>query len=150
MPTLLVVHHTASPTLDEMLESVLLGARDDEIEGVDVVTAAALTASPAQVLAADGLVLGTPANMGYMSGAMKVFFDNAYYPCLREKRGLPYGLYVHGNNDVTGAVSSVERLAAGLGWRRAAPVVEVVGQPSAADFQRLRELGGVVAATLMM
>lgn len=149
MPTLLVVHHTASPAMDEALEAVLAGARDDEVVGVTVRTAAALSATAADVLGCDGVLLGTPANMGYMSGALKVFFDGAYYPCLRETPGLPYGLYVHGGGDLTGAVRSVERLAGGLGWRAVVPPVQVVGPLTAEHRRALRELGGVLAATLM-
>lgn len=149
MPTLLVIHHTASPTLDAMLESVLEGTGSEGIVGVDVVTRAALAAGPADVLAADGLVLGTPANIGYMSGALKVFFDSCYYPCLRETPGLPFGLYVHGNNDVTGAVRSVEVVASGLRWKRAAPVVEVVGELTGSGRAALHELGALMAATVM-
>ena len=149
MTTLLVVHHTASPSLDAMLEEVLAGTRAEGIIGVEVVTRAALVAGPTDVLAADGLILGTPANVGYMSGALKVFFDNCYYPCLRETPGLPFGLYVHGNNDVAGAVRSVETLATGLRWKRAAPVVEVVGELTSSDRESLAELGGLMAATLM-
>lgn len=149
MPRLLVVHHTASPTLDAMLDAVLAGAHDDEIVGVEVVTRAALGATPSDLLAADGVLLGTPANMGYMSGALKVFFDACYYPTLREKTGLPYGLFVHGNDDVAGAVRSVEKLATGLGWTPAAEVVAVVGPLERPDRDRLRDLGGVLAASLM-
>ena len=149
MPTLLVVHHTASPTVDDLLEAVLSGARHEEVVGVDVVVRAALAATVADVLTADGILLGTPANMGYMSGALKHFFDTVYYPVRREKAGLPYGLFVHGNDDTTGAVRSVERLATGLGWVAAAPVVTVVGAPSKHDKDALQELGGVLAATVM-
>jgi NAD(P)H-dependent FMN reductase len=39
-----------------------------------VVIRPALTAAAADVLAADGYLLGTPANIGYMSGALKHFF----------------------------------------------------------------------------
>ena len=49
-----------------MFEAVASGARTDEIEGVDVVVRPALTAGAADVLAADGYLLGTPANIGYM------------------------------------------------------------------------------------
>ena len=149
VPTLLVVHHTASPALDDMLEAVLAGAGDEQIVGVDVRVRAALAATPTDLLAADGVVLGTPANMGYMSGALKVFFDTCYYPCRRETAGLPYGLFVHGNDDVAGAVRSVDRLATGLGWTRAAEVVSVLGPLARADRDRLYELGGVLAATLV-
>ncbi len=149
MPRLLVVHHTASPTLDTMLDAVLSGARQEGLEGVEVVTRAALAATASDVLAADALVLGTPANMGYMSGALKVFFDGCYYPCLHETPGLPFGLYVHGNDDVTGAVRSVLGLAGGLRWSAAAAPVEVVGACGPADLERLRDLGGVVAAATL-
>ncbi len=75
MPTLLIVHHTPSPSMETMLEAVLVGATDDAIEGVDVVTRPALAASVVDVLTADAYLLGTPANIGYMSGALKHFFD---------------------------------------------------------------------------
>ena len=35
MPTLLVVHHTTSPALQELLDAVLDGTRADGIEGVE-------------------------------------------------------------------------------------------------------------------
>ena len=77
MPRLLVVHHTSSPALRAMLESVVAGARDPELAeaGIDVVVSPALAATVPDVLAADAFVLGTPANIGYMSGALKHFFD---------------------------------------------------------------------------
>ena len=82
MARVLVVHHTVSPPLDALLQAVLAGAGTDQVEGVEVVTRPALTASPRDVLEADGYVLGTPANLGSMSGALKHFFDTVYYPCL--------------------------------------------------------------------
>src|SRR6185436_17154069 len=133
MATLLVVHHTTSPSLEELLDAVLAGARTDEIDGVDVEVRAALAATVPDVLAADGFVLGTPANIGYMSGALKHFFDQIYYPCRLAKANSPYGLYVHGNSDTAGAVKGVETIATGLGWQRVHAPVTVVGQPGAAD-----------------
>lgn len=150
MPTLLIVHHTPSPSMHDMFEAVLSGARDDAIEGVEVVTRAALTASPVDVLEADGYVLGTPANIGYMSGALKHFFDQVYYPCLEETQRRPYGLYVHGNLDTGGAVAAIESIAGGLKWRKSAEPVEVRGQPSGADLEACWELGARAAAGLTM
>jgi len=149
MPTLLIVHHTASPALQELLEAVLAGARDPDIEGVDVVLRPALTASPVDVLEADGYLLGTPANLGYMSGALKHFFDGIYYPCLEATVRRPYGLYVHGNNDVTGAVRAVEAVTTGLKWRQVQPPVAIIGAPGRADVAACRELGALAAASLM-
>ena len=150
MPTLLIVHHTPSPALQELLEAVLAGARDPEIEGVDVIVRPALTASPVDVLEADGILLGTPANLGYMSGALKHFFDGIYYPCLEATVRRPYGLYVHGNNDVTGAVRSVETVTTGLKWQAVQPPVAVVGPPGREDVAACRELGALTAATLTL
>jgi len=145
---LLVVHHTPSPACQDLLDAVVAGARDPAIEGVEVVVQPALAATPSDVLAADGYLLGTPANLGYMSGALKHFFDTIYYPCLDATVGRPYGLYVHGNLDVEGAVLSVEKVVPGLRWRRAQPTVTVLGPPSATDLAAATELGAAVAAGL--
>ena len=149
MPTLLIVHHTPSPATAEMFDAVLRGATDPEITGVDVVRRAALAATASDVLAADGLLLGTPANIGYMSGALKHFFDQVYYPALDDTRGRPYGLYVHGNLGTEGAVRAVESIADGLGWQRVAAPVAVTGSPDKAALKACWELGATVAATLM-
>jgi multimeric flavodoxin WrbA len=149
MPTLLIVHHTPSPYCQAMFEAVLAGATDPEIDGVDVVRRPALTVSPADMLAADGYLLGSPANLGYMSGALKHFFDQVYYPCLDETRGRPFAAFVHGGNDVTGALRGIESITTGLGWRRAAEPVTVTGEPAKADIEACWELGATVAAGLM-
>lgn len=146
MNRLLVVHHTPSPALQEMLEAALRGARDEALAGLDVVTRPALAAGPVDVLAADAVLLGTPANIGYMSGALKHFFDLVYYPCLQDTRGLPYGLYVHGGNDTTGAARAVASIAGGMGWRAVAHPVEVVGQPDRDSLEAIGEVAGTLGA----
>jgi multimeric flavodoxin WrbA len=148
MATLLHVHHTTSPALHTMFASVQAGATDPQIEGVDVVSVAALEATAHHVLAADGYVLGTPANLGYMSGALKHFFDQIYYPCLDATVARPFGVYVHGNNDTTGALRAIEMVTTGLQWRAAQAPVSVIGEPTRADLDACRELGAAVAAGL--
>jgi multimeric flavodoxin WrbA len=148
MARLLIVHHTASPAMHSMFEAVVSGARDKAIEGVEVVVSPALITSPIQVMEADGYLLGTPANIGYMSGALKHFFDQIYYPCLAATVGRPYGLYVHGNSDTTGAVRAVEAVTKGLKWRLAQSPVEIIGAPSTSAIEACRELGAAVAAGL--
>jgi len=148
MAMLLHVHHTTSPAVHAMYAAVQAGATDPQIDGVDVVSVAALSASAHDVLAADAYLLGTPANLGYMSGALKHFFDQIYYPCLDATVGRPYGLYVHGNSDTTGAVRSVEVVTTGLRWRLAQPVCSVVGEPTTADLEAAWELGAALAASL--
>jgi multimeric flavodoxin WrbA len=94
-------------------------------------------------------LLGTPANIGYMSGALKHFFDQIYYPCLQAKTGAPYGLYVHGASDTTGAVRAVAAIAKGLGWAQAFSPVETTGPVGKDVEQRCYELGATVAANLL-
>jgi multimeric flavodoxin WrbA len=149
MARLLVVHHTPSPSMQEMLDAVLTGARDDVIDGVEVVVRPALSATVIDVLEADGYLLGTPANIGYISGALKHFFDTIYYPCLEATKGRPFGAYLHGNLGTEGAERAIETITTGLGWKQAAPLVSVAGGPSREDRDALTELGGTVAATLM-
>ncbi|WP_040791354.1 flavodoxin family protein [Nocardia paucivorans] len=148
MPRLLIVHHTPSPHMQEMFEAVVAGATDPEIEGVEVIRRAALAVTPSDMLAADGYLLGTPANLGYMSGALKHAFDLCYYPCLDSTRGRPYGLYIHGNQGTEGAERGVESVTTGLGWVKAAAPVIVSGAPAKTDLEHCWELGATVAAQL--
>ena len=149
MPTLLIVHHTPSPGVQAMFEAVVAGASDPELAEVDVVRRPALSATAYDVLSADGLVLGTPANIGYMSGALKHFFDTVYYPCLDATRGRPFGFYVHGNQGTEGAVRSIESVTKGLGWTAVAEPVVVLGEVGKGDLERCWELGATVAAGLL-
>jgi multimeric flavodoxin WrbA len=149
MKTLLIVHHTPSPATQEMFEAVLAGASAPEIDGVEVVRRPALTVSAVDMLEADGYLLGTPANLGYMSGALKHAFDVCYYPCLDTTRGRPFGLYIHGNEGAEGAERGVDAITTGLGWVKSAEYVVVSGKPGREDLESCWELGATVAAQLM-
>jgi multimeric flavodoxin WrbA len=148
MPRLLVVYHTPSPAVQAMFEAAVSGARTDEIDNVEVVVRPALTAAAVDVLEADGYLLGTPANIGYMSGALKHFFDGIYYPCLEATQRRPYALYVHGASDTGGAVRAVESIATGLQWRKVHPPVCVTGAPGKPDLEACWELGALLAAEI--
>jgi multimeric flavodoxin WrbA len=150
MARLLIVHHTPSPALHSLFEAARSGATDRQIEGVDVEVRPALGATAVDVLEADGYLLGTPANLGYMAGALKHFFDTIYYPCLEATVGRPYGLYVHGNDDTTGAIRGIEKIVTGLRWQAAQAPVSIVGAPGQEDRDACWELGAAVAAGLML
>ena len=152
MARLLVVHHTPSPDTHAMLHSVRDGATaaSEELDvDLEVILRPALAAVVPDVLGADGYLLGTPANFGYMSGALKHFLDTIYYPCLDATQRRPWGLWVHGNNEVGGAALAVERIVTGLGWSAVRPPVLVVGAPSDDDTEQLWELGAVTAAAVL-
>lgn len=166
MPRLLVVHHSPTRALRELTEQVLAGTRDDQIEDVEVVEHTALdfatdAADHRDLLDADGYVLGTTANFGYMSGALKHVFDATFLQIggaldpsgaagesSGATNGRPFGLYVHGRYDTTGAVRSVLAITGALGWRQAYDVLEVVGDVGAAELEAGYELGATIAATL--
>ena len=118
-------------------------AAGDEVE---LRVLGAFDAGPDDVAWADGILLVTPANFGYMSGALKDFFERIYHRCLETTVGLPYGLLVKGDTDVDGAVASVERITTGLRWRRVLPPVTVVGATGPDDVERATELGAALAA----
>lgn len=160
VPRLLVVHHSPTPSVTSLTDAVVAGTSDDAIVGVEVVVRQALEAHSDDVLAADGIVLGTPANFGYMSGALKHFFDSVFLQvggALSDDGSAagavggrkPYGLYVHGRYDTGGAVRSVESIVGALPWRRAAPVLEVLGDVGQADRESAYDLGGTLAALVM-
>ncbi len=150
MKRLLVVHHTVSPSTHSLQVAAVSGATDPAIEGVEVVVRPALTAAPLDVLEADAYLLGTPVNLGYLSGAMKHFFDQIYYPCLEATRGRPFAVYLHGNGDATGALRALDSITAGLQWQKAQAPLVVVGDPSPGDLAAARDLGGALAAGLTL
>jgi NAD(P)H-dependent FMN reductase len=131
-----------------MFEAVQAGATDPSITDVEVIAVPALHATAVDVLAADGYLLGTPANLGYISGALKHFFDQIYYPCLDATFGRPFGVYVHGNSDTTGALRAIEMITTGLRWQLVQKPVSVVGDPAHDELASCRELGAAIAAGL--
>lgn len=154
MPVLLLVHHTPSPALDEILDALTAGAGSSDVREamesagqpapLEIVVRPALVASEQEVMAADGYVLSTPANFGYMAGALKHFFDRVYYPVKGFTAGRPVGLVVHGNLGTEGAVRSVESIVSGLQWRWPRPPLHVRGKPDAATLEEVRDLAGLV------
>jgi multimeric flavodoxin WrbA len=136
--------------MHSLFEAVRSGATDPQIEGVEVVVRPALGATVVDVLEADGYLLGTPANLGYMSGALKHFFDTVYYPVLDATVRRPYGLYVHGNNDTGGAIAAVEKVVTGLRWQAVQTPLSFVGDVAQADLDAAWELGAAVAAHLSL
>ena len=131
-----------------MTDAVVAGANDDAIEGVDVLVQRAFDTTVDDVRACDAIVLGTPENFGYMSGALKDFFERIYYPLLDDTPGLPYALFVKASTDGDGAVRSVERIVAGLRWKLVVPPIVVVGDLKPGDLEQCRELGATLAAGL--
>jgi multimeric flavodoxin WrbA len=146
MKTLLIVYHTGGVKTAQMAEAVERGAKTEA--GVRVVMKRCADAGPEDVLAADGLILGTPENFGYMSGMMKDFLERIFYPCEGKIAGRPWALFVGAGQDGSGAVSSVERIVTGLRLKKAADPVVVVKALKPEQVAALEELGAAMAAGL--
>jgi len=147
---LLVVWHSNSGHTQEMVDLVLAGARDPEAGDVEVRDVHALEATADDVLWSTGVLLGTPAHFGYMSGALKHFFDTSYKPLLEKTRGLPYAMFVKGDTDTDGAVAAVQKIVKGLEWREAQPPLTVVGDLTDDHRAACTELGQALAAGLAL
>ena len=145
---LLVVAHAPSPNTIRLLDAVIDGARSDEIENVETVALSPFDAGPADALAADGIILGTTENLGYMSGALKDFFDRSYYPCMDKTQGCPYCLYVRAGQDGTGTRRGVETIVTGLRWRAVQEAIICRGKWQESFVEQCRELGAAMAAGL--
>lgn len=147
--------------MQSLTESVVAGAGDDAIIGVEIRAVPALEATADDVLAADAVILGTPANFGYMSGALKHFFDSTFLRIggalgddgsgsAGESRGtkVPFGLYTHGRYDTSGAVRSVLSIVAALPWAQSADILEALGDVTEEQKEGAYELGGTLAALI--
>jgi hypothetical protein len=145
---LLIVAHAPSLNTERMRDAVVSGACSPEIEGVEITALSPFAATAEHVLSASAVILGTTENLGYMSGALKDFFDRCYYPCLERTQGLPYALYIRAGNDGAGAKRSVETIVTGLRWRKIREPLICRGEWQE-DFVALcRELGTLAAAGL--
>ena len=145
---LLIVYHSQSGTTRTMADAVIKGAKNPDINGVEIQVRDALEASADDVLWAGGLLLGTPENFGYMSGAIKYFLDRIYYPCEDKIDGMPYALFVCAGNDGTGAIKSITRILKGLAIKQIQEPVLIVGDVDDSQLKECEELGMIMAAGL--
>ena len=107
-------------------------------------------AGPEDVLAADGLILGTPENFGYMSGMMKDFLERIFYACEGKVNGRPYALFVGAGQDGTGAVTSVERIVLGLRLNKVHDPIVGLKELTPEVLSKCEELGTAFAAGLAL
>lgn len=145
---LLVVTHDPSPNTRRMVEAVLAGARHEDIENVETRHVRPLEAGPDEVLDCDAIILGTTENLGYMSGALKDFFDRTYYCVIEQTEGLPYALYVRAGMDGTGTRRAVESICTGLSWKPVQDPLICRGEWRDEFLEQCEELGTYMAAGL--
>lgn len=145
---LLVVAHAPSANTQALVDAVLRGAGHPDLDSVSVRHVPPLQAVAEDVLAADAIILGTTENLGYMSGALKDFFDRVYYRVLEEKQGLPCALYIRAGHDGTGTRRAVQSIVTGLRWTWVQEPLVLRGEWQDDFLAQVEELGMAVAAGL--
>ncbi|MCE8001239.1 flavodoxin family protein [Billgrantia ethanolica] len=148
MKRLLIVAHAPSPNTRQLRDAAQRGACHLDIDSIEVTVKAPLEAGPDDVLNCDAILLGTTENLGYMSGALKDFFDRSYYPVLEQKQGLPCALYVRAGHDGTGTRRAVESIVTGLRWRWVQEPLILRGEWQDDFIAQVEELGLYLAAGL--
>jgi len=148
MTRLLVNIHCPSDNTRRLRDALVDGAAHPDLEGVELRVVEPLAAVVEDVFWADGIILGTTANFGYMSGAMKDFFDRTYDACLGRTEGLPYAIAVRARTDATGAVASMEKIITGLRWSEVQQSLVSLGPFREEFVDAWRELGMTLAAGL--
>lgn len=142
---LLIVAHAPSGNTEHMLNALLDGAQAGQGEGVLARKQVAFTTTVQDVLSADGIILFTPENLGYMSGALKDFFDRVYYPVFEKKQGLPCAVVIRAGHDGTGTQRALDSILGGLRWKQVQPALVCRGVWQDDFLEQCRTLGQAMA-----
>jgi flavorubredoxin len=145
-PHLLLIYSSQTGRTQALIEAVERGAAPF----AEVRLLPALQATLEDLRWAQGLIIASPENFGYLSGAVKDFLDRTYYPAQNLSQGLPYALIISAGNDGSGAVRALERIAIGYGWKAIQPAWICRGIPSAADLEMAEALGEALAVGVGM
>ena len=145
---LLIVAHNPSSNTQKLVEATLRGASHEDIEGIDVKHIPPLQAVADDVFWADAIILGTTENFGYMSGALKDFFDRIYYPCLEHTEAMPYATYIRAGLDGTGTKIAIGKITTGLKWKAVQESIILHGEYQPEFETQCEELGMLMAASL--
>jgi multimeric flavodoxin WrbA len=144
MKKLLIVCHAPSPRIRQLADAVLKGARS--IEDIDTIIKSPFDTAAEDLIAADGIIFGTPENFGYMSGALKDLFDRTFYACEGKVEAKPYALFVSAGLDGTGTVMNVERICVGMKLKKVFEPIVALKANSPETLAKCEEMGATLAA----
>ncbi len=116
------------------------------VEDVRVVLKDALDADLDDLLECDGIIIGSPEYFGYMSGAVKDFFDRTYESARSRVFRKPYTVFINAGNDGTGALRNIERICIGYQFKKVYEPIVISGGITQQIIERCREMGQTIAA----
>ncbi len=130
--------------MKRMAESFAKGAAKEQ--NVTVTFKKAAEANTEDLLTCSAIAIGSPEYFGTMAGMIKDFFDRTYETAKDRTIGRPFIVFVCAGNDGRGAITQIERIAAGYKWKQVQEHMRVVGPPTAHDLAAVEELGQTLAA----
>ncbi|MDB2410435.1 NAD(P)H-dependent oxidoreductase [Pseudomonadales bacterium] len=145
---LLVIYHSQSENTAQLVEAVAAGAALEP--QIELSVKRAFDADTEDLKWADAILFGTPENFGYMSGALKDFFDRTYYPAQPLQLCTPYALFVSAGNDGSGAVREIDRILKGYPMKKVAEPLVIKGKVDADALEACRNLGQTMASALQL
>lgn len=148
MKHLLIVYHTQTGNTEALARAALQGASGELVDNVETRFLRAGRAGAEDLLWAHALILATPENFGYMSGAMKDFLDRTFYPVEGKIVSLPYTVLISAGNDGSGALRSIRRIAGGYPFTEVQEPLIAQGAVTDVHLQRAEEIGLSLAAGL--
>ncbi len=148
MTKILIVYHSQTGHTRQMADAVCEGAK--AIDGVEVLMKKAADTTLEDLLACNGLAVGTPENFGYMSGMIKDFFDRTYGEAQDKVFRKPFVVFISAGNDGTGALRAIERIALGYKFKTVFAPVIAKGKITEEILEQCRELGGTLAGGCAM
>lgn len=143
MASILVVYHSLGGNTKKMAEAVAAGARS--VAGTEVSVKTGLEATADDLVACDGVALGSPDYFSYVAGGLKDFFDRAYYPSQGKVTGKPAVAFASAGGPPTVVLKVLEQA---IGWfklKKAADSVGASGSPSPEALSECKELGRKLA-----
>ncbi len=145
---ILIVAHQPSENTKRLAKAALTGCQHEDLENIEAMLKTPFECTSNDVLSADGIILGTTENLGYMSGALKDFFDRTYYDVLEEKQAMPVVCYIRAGSDGTGTRRGIETIITGLKWRWIQEPLVCVGDWQESFPAQVEELALSLAAQL--
>lgn len=148
---LMIVAHCPSPNTEAMAEAIFNGAQSINAEQLNTAIKSPFDCNADDVLSANAVILFTTENFGYMSGALKDFFERVYYPCLDQPKlndAKPYSVVIKAGLDGTGTDIALHKITKGLNWKEVSQTLLCKGDFKEEFIQQCHELGQTIAASV--
>ena len=145
---LLIIAHGPSDNTATLARAAFNAANDFESDDLNVRLLSPFDVQTEDVETANGIIIGTTENIGYMAGATKDMFDRCYNDWIDQCAGKPVGLYIRAGLDGTATTHALNSIFNGLRWRLIAPPLMLHGDWDTSFTNEVADLSLAMAAGL--